>query len=138
MPNTLDQLVYRSRSFMPPDDAEGLASLVATAALNNIRASITGALTLNEGWFVQILEGSPAALDQLILHLHFDSRHSEIHVLDRVRVTHRAFSRWGMVSPKPGPVEAGELARLVRARTEDIRPFRRLFLELLGETEPVS
>lgn len=140
MPHTLDQLVYRSRSFMAVDDAEGLADLVRTAARNNERASITGALALCDGWFVQILEGSPAALDQLILQLHFDTRHDEIDILDRVRVTHRAFPRWGMTAPDLNPEAGRELIGLVEARTEDIRPFRRLFLTFLGEleAEPVA
>ena len=135
MPQSLDQLVYRSRSFMRPDDVEGLAQLVQTAAANNVRASITGALALRDGWFVQMLEGSPAALDQLILQLHFDTRHSEIDVLDRVRVTHRAFPDWGMVAPELNATTGRELVELVEARTEDIRPFRRVFQALLVDRQ---
>src|SRR5690606_42164505 len=115
--NTLDQLVYCSRSRLAPDD-EGAAVLdiVHVAAFLNARNGITGALTLQDGVFVQILEGSPSALDILMLHLHFDERHEDIEVLVRDTIERRSFAAWGMTAPSPRQIgrascrEGGEIA----------------------------
>ena len=56
------------------------ASLLVPAAAY-AQAAITGILTLQDGYFIQLLEGAPAALDLLMIHLHFDERHEEIEVL---------------------------------------------------------
>ena len=82
--NTLDQLVYCSRSRLAPaDEATAMVDIVHVAAFLNARNGITGALTLQDGVFVQCLEGSPTALDILMLHLHFDERHEAIEIVAR-------------------------------------------------------
>lgn len=129
--NRLDQLVYCSRSRLAPgEEAAAIVDIVHVAAFLNARHGITGALTLQDGVFVQVLEGSPSALDILMLHLHFDERHEDIEVVARDRIERRAFAAWGMASTR-GP-SAG-LSRLIAERPADLSAWRRAMTVLLTE-----
>lgn len=130
--NTLEQLVYFSRSRLArEDEAKAIADIVDVAAYLNARNGISGALTLQDGVFVQILEGSPSALDILMLHLHFDERHEDIEVLVRDTIERRSFAAWGMTAPSPGQSEA--LRDLIAARSQDLCAWRAAMTELLSE-----
>jgi len=130
--NTLDQLVYCSRSRLAPDDeATAMVDIVHVAAFLNARNGVTGALTLQDGMFVQVLEGSPSALDILMLHLHFDERHEEIEVVARGRIERRAFPAWGMAAPTRG--QCGVLSRLIAERSTDLTAWRGAMGALLAE-----
>ena len=130
--NTLDQLVYCSRSQLAPDEeAAAMADIVHVAAFLNARNGITGALALQDGVFVQCLEGSPTALDILMLHLHFDERHEEIEIVARGRIERRAFPAWGMTAPTLGRCDA--LSRLIARRSDDLIAWREAMGALLTE-----
>ncbi|HBY42171.1 MULTISPECIES: BLUF domain-containing protein [unclassified Brevundimonas] len=130
--NTLDQLVYCSRSQLAPDDERAaLLDIVHVAAFLNARNGITGALALQDGVFVQCLEGSPTALDILMLHLHFDERHEEIEVMARGRIERRAFPAWGMTVPAQSPCDT--LSRLIAQRSDDLAAWREAMGALLTE-----
>ena len=130
--NTLDQLVYCSRSRLAPDDERAaVLDIVHVAAFLNARNGVTGALTLQDGVFVQLLEGSPSALDILMLHLHFDERHEDIEIVARGRIERRAFPAWGMTAPTPGP--CGVLSRLIVERSDDLTAWRGAMSALLTE-----
>jgi hypothetical protein len=130
--NTLDQLVYCSRSRLGPDEAtEAIADIVHVAAFLNARHGITGALTLQDGVFIQVLEGAPSALDILMLHLHFDQRHDDIVVMARGRIDRRAFAAWGMTTPTER--DCRTLGRLVADRCDDLAPWRDALSALLSE-----
>lgn len=130
--NTLDQLVYCSRSRLAPgSEAASLAEIVRVAAVLNARKGITGALALQDGVFVQILEGTPNALDILMLHLHFDERHEDLSVVARERIKHRAFAAWGMAAPTRS--RCADLGRLIAERPADLAVWRRAMSELLAE-----
>ena len=130
--NTLEQLVYFSRSRLArEDEAKAIADIVDVAAYLNARNGISGALTLQDGVFVQILEGSPSALDILMLHLHFDERHEDIEIVARGRIERRAFPAWGMTAPTPGP--CGVLSRLIVERSDDLTAWREAMDALLTE-----
>ncbi len=128
--NTLEQLVYCSRSRLSPgDEAAALADIVHVAAYLNARNGISGALTLQDGVFVQFLEGSPSALDILMLHLHFDERHEDIEVVAREPIQRRDFAAWGMTTPSLGQSEA--LGQLIVARSPDLLAWRGAMTDLL-------
>jgi len=130
--NTLDQLVYCSRSRLAPDDeATAMVDIVHVAAFLNARNGVTGALALQDGVFVQCLEGSPTALDILMLHLHFDERHEEIEVMARGRIERRAFPAWGMTAP--AQAQCGVLSRLIAQRSDDLTAWRGAMGALLAE-----
>jgi len=130
--NTLDQLVYCSRSRLAPaDEATAMVDIVHVAAFLNARNGITGVLTLQDGVFVQVLEGSPSALDILMLHLHFDERHEAIDVVARGRIERRAFPAWGMTASTQA--RCGVLSRLIAERSNDLTAWRRALSARLAE-----
>lgn len=130
--NWLDQLVYCSRARLAPgDEATQLADIVHVSTFLNARAGITGALALQDGVFVQCLEGAPAALDILMLHLHFDTRHEDIVVMARGRIDRRAFAAWGMTTPTERDCRA--LGRLIAGRCDDLAAWRDALTALLAQ-----
>src|SRR5690606_27994229 len=130
--NTLEQLVYFSRSRLArEDEAKAIADIVDVAAYLNARNGISGALTLQDGVFVQILEGSPSALDILMLHLHFDERHEDSEVLVRDTIERRSDAAWGLTAATPR--QAGALRHLIAARSQDLCAWRAAMTDLLSE-----
>ena len=130
--NTLEQLVYISRSRLAPGAAAAaVTDIVHVAAFLNARNGVTGALTLQDGVFVQFLEGSPSALDILMLHLHFDERHEAIEVMARDSIERRDFPAWGMMTPNRG--QSAALGRLIAERSPDRLAWGRAMTELLAE-----
>ncbi|MNU38958.1 Sensors of blue-light using FAD [compost metagenome] len=138
--NTLDQLVYCSRARLPHEQAaEQIADIVHVSAFRNAQVGVTGALALSGDVFVQILEGSPTALDILMLHLHFDARHDDIVVLARERITRRAFPIWGMIAPQRDPAFSSALDRLIVERSSRLDLWRQaLQTEELGDGGVIS
>lgn len=128
--HTIDQLVYISRSLLPEDQAvDSLNDITGIANRLNRENEITGALALVEGHFVQLLEGAPAALDLLLIHLHFDARHDQIEVVARERVPHRSIPDWGMIAPPLGHSIPPSLAPLLQTRPTQIEPWRAALIE---------
>lgn len=70
--------------------------ILAKSRRNNIRNEITGALLFNSGYFAQVLEGPPAAVEQTFERIQRDMRHSEISVLECGLVPNRDFPTWSM------------------------------------------
>ena len=138
--NQLDQLVYCSRARLAPEQAgEQVADIVHVSAFRNAQVGVTGALALRGEVFVQLLEGSPTALDILMLHLHFDTRHDDIMVLARERITRRAFPIWGMIAPQRDPAASSALDRLIVERSSRLDLWRQaLQTEELGEGGVIS
>jgi hypothetical protein len=101
----LHRVVYRSESCIRHDDIAGLDAIFRTSVRNNRRDSITGALALPDGKFVQVLEGRRPALDALLARLSADPRHTDIAVLGQWEVTARLFAGWAMARPDPTPLK---------------------------------
>jgi len=98
MTPTLERLTYRSRARTDAQTPEALADILQLAQINNIRDGLTGALTLSGGWFVQVVEGPPAAIASLLERLEVDPRHSDIEIAARSAVEDRLFGDWSMAS----------------------------------------
>lgn len=91
----LIQLTYASRtsrSLGPLD----IKDILSASQRNNARAGITGALCLNNGIFLQQLEGDRLAVNALYHRLLKDSRHRDTAVLDFGEIAHRRFTGWSM------------------------------------------
>ncbi len=80
---------------------------------NNARDGLTGALAVNEGWFLQVVEGSATALDRLLRRLAEDPRHTDLEVLSRRPVSGRLFPDWSMVAARITPEVGPQLKRLI-------------------------
>ena len=81
-----------------------------TARTNNHKfLSLTGALSFNESYFAQVLEGGADDLMGLMERVNKDPRHSHLRVLERVEITERSFPEWSM-----GYVATAEVSSITR------------------------
>lgn len=116
----LVQLLYASRTNdeMTPDDIRGI---LATSQANNARAGVTGALFYNSRFFLQCLEGSRQAVNQVYARILGDQRHCDPLLLRYREIDERDFAGWSM-----GYVGEGILKRDLFQRfgpTDSFDPF---------------
>ena len=102
---SLEHVIYASvatQEFGAPQ----LTELLEKARAANEQAGLTGMLlyTDSDGSFFQVLEGDPAAIDQLLQKLSLDVRHSHLTIIIREPIAAREFADWTMgfasVSPE--------------------------------------
>lgn len=97
MTSPLERLVYRSDAVALSDGPVDLSDIVSTAVRNNGRRRLTGALALKDGVFVQVIEGDPEVLTELMETIEADDRHRNVRVLARWPVQAQLFLGWAMV-----------------------------------------
>ena len=93
------RIAYCSRSSVTGSRAEvemQIRMILATARTNNRKASISGAMTFNENFFAQVLEGSSSDLDPLFGRIYNDPRHRDVKILAETEPMHRLFPHWSM------------------------------------------
>ena len=73
-----------------------LELIYRTSIRNNVRDGITGLLLFNGAVFVQTIEGSPDAVDRLLMRLAVDGRHCEMVLRDERKLWLRIFAEWSM------------------------------------------
>ena len=93
--STLLRVVYISTVVAPFNEDE-LRRLVEKASKANAAIDITGMLCYNAGDFLQILEGPPAAVEELLEIISRDPRHLMVQILHRGSCTTRLFPDWAM------------------------------------------
>jgi hypothetical protein len=93
---TLKSLTYTSLAALDLDVAD-LEAIHRTAREVNGLEGITGLLVFNGTHFLQIVEGAPQAIDDLVERLRRDRRHSAFEVRDERTITQRSFGSWSMV-----------------------------------------
>ena len=91
----LIQLTYASRTarILGPMDVK---DILGASQRNNSRLGVTGALCLNNGIFLQQLEGDRTVVNALYHRLLKDTRHCEPAVLDFGEIPYRRFPGWSM------------------------------------------
>lgn len=99
----LERLAYRSRACVDTASPQLVSEILGVSLHNNARDGITGALAVNDGWFLQVVEGPPRALEGLLDRLSADTRHTEIEILSRRAVSGRLFCGWSMVATPVTP-----------------------------------
>ena len=106
---TLRSLAYTSLARLDLDEND-LTRIHESARHLNALDGITGLLVFNGSRFLQIVEGNPEAIDDLIERLRSDDRHSAIEIRDDRRVDRRSFPDWSMelVRVNSGYLEARE------------------------------
>jgi len=92
---SLKSLTYTSLARLDLDAGE-LEAIHRTAREVNALEGITGILIFNGTHFLQIIEGAPDAIDELLERLRGDHRHSGIEVRDERAVEERSFPDWSM------------------------------------------
>ena len=91
----LKSLTYTSLARLDLEAAD-LEAIHRTARELNALDGISGLLIFNGTHFLQIIEGSPDAIDDLVIRLRRDRRHSGFEVRDERMVEQRSFSDWSM------------------------------------------
>ena len=92
---TLKSLTYTSFAGLDLE-ADDLEAIHRTARNANALDGITGLLIFNGTHFLQIIEGDPRAIDDLVEKLRRDPRHSGLEIRDERIVDARSFPDWSM------------------------------------------
>lgn len=95
-----------------------MAEIVASAQRRNLALGVTGALVSMDGLFGQILEGPEAAVNQLVVAILKDGRHSDVRIVEITPIHERRFASWGMAYVPPSQDARALLKVLVEHRTE--------------------
>ena len=91
----LKTLTYTSLARLDLEERDLLEILTVARDLNAIDG-ITGLLIFNGTHFLQVLEGAPDALDELLERIRRDSRHSDVEVREERPIEGRSFPDWSM------------------------------------------
>jgi len=91
----LKSLTYTSLARLDLDAAD-IEAIHRTAREVNALEGITGLLIFNGTHFLQIIEGAPDAIDELVERLRRDSRHQGVEIRDERQVDERSFPDWSM------------------------------------------
>ena len=117
-------LLYISDSaLMLPDDEWQVDAIVDVARSRNAALGVTGALMFAHTNFVQVLEGSQAALDELMASIRRDRRHHDVRVLEEERLACRRFPGWAMAYVGPAALVEARLSPLLKTRGAGVDPF---------------
>ena len=92
---SLKSLTYTSLARLDLE-ASDLEAIHRTAREVNALEGITGLLIFNGTHFLQIIEGAPNAIDDLVERLRRDRRHSGLEIRDQRGVQQRSFPDWSM------------------------------------------
>jgi hypothetical protein len=92
---SLKSLTYTSLARLDLQ-ASDLEAIYRRARDENALEGITGLLIFNGTHFLQIIEGAPDAIDDLLERLRRDPRHSGLEVRDVQTVDARSFPDWSM------------------------------------------
>lgn len=91
----LVRLMYASRMAKPLDPEE-LAQILRQSRQQNPANGITGVLCNSGELFIQVLEGSRAAVNRLYSHIVADARHADVTLLAYEEIGERRFAGWAM------------------------------------------
>lgn len=89
------RLTYISRHSTQNSNVE-VIRILAQARRNNERDGITGALVINNDYFIQSIEGSRPMINALLKKLVNDDRHFSLQVVECNEVKERLWSKWSM------------------------------------------
>jgi hypothetical protein len=93
----IERIVYRSDAVAATDGPIDVSRIVSTSVRNNARRRLTGALALQGGIFIQVLEGDPDELTAMMEIIEADARHRNVRTLARWPVQAQLFVGWAMV-----------------------------------------
>jgi hypothetical protein len=91
----MHQLIYTSQATLAFTD-DDLLALLSWSRQWNKQHDITGVLLYGDQEFVQVIEGSVEAVDELYSHLRRDIRHHNLTILAYGPIARRRFVQWSM------------------------------------------
>jgi hypothetical protein len=121
------------------DEASELRNIVSVAQERNAAIGVTGALILARNHFAQVLEGKSSAIDELMLSIRKDRRHTDINVVDVAELPERQFPEWTMAYSGPSTYVSRRISPLLPAlqeakrRQATVRNLLALMQELICE-----
>jgi hypothetical protein len=89
------RLIYTSQAIQQ-FNKRNLLNLLHESRTYNTIDSITGLLMHKEGCFLQIFEGEPSVVENLLNRILKDTRHAKIKIIQDCPVNNRLFSSWSM------------------------------------------
>ena len=98
----LESLTYMSTAVHLVTRSE-LEHLLMKARARNLALNVSGVLLYSEGSFLQCIEGTPEALNDVFGHICADPLHHHIFELLRDPVEEREFAEWDMAFRSTGP-----------------------------------
>lgn len=108
-------LLYVSRAALQAgSENRQLMDILTIARTRNGTVRVTGALIHVDGYFAQILEGPAPAVNQLMIDILRDQRHSDVRIIEVVTIAERRFPSWSMASVPPSPAPRRYLATLAQ------------------------
>ena len=88
---------------------EELLKLLKNCRTNNGAKNITGILLYANGTFFQVLEGDEATVSSVYAMIEKDKRHKDVTLIQKEKITERAFPYWSMGFDK---IDAKELSNM--------------------------
>ncbi|MGR8999624.1 MAG: phosphate-starvation-inducible PsiE family protein [Gammaproteobacteria bacterium] len=88
---------------------EELLDLLKECRKNNGAKNITGILLYAKGTFFQVLEGDEATVNSLYSMIEKDKRHKDVTIIEKEKITERAFPYWSMGFDK---IDAKEISKM--------------------------
>ena len=117
--------VYFSRMIDLDDPGQRSArvdAIMEASARNTPALGLTGALILERGWFIQVLEGPRSAVSAMLARIIRDPRHAAMGLADVREIGARRHAAWSMgnVDADTAPDELGRLPDLRVAPAETL------------------
>ncbi len=106
----LVRLLYASRGNIA-HDPEALQAIVRQSRANNPALGITGMLCCSGGIFMQVLEGSREAVNQMYGRIAADPRHTDVVLLSYEEIDERRFAAWAMAQVDMGRINRALLLK---------------------------
>lgn len=122
------ELTYESvaKKGLTTDDIE---AILETSIARNSESGITGCLVYYNRRFIQILEGTRQAIQELYQKIEKDDRHSKVRIIAENAVEKRTFPEWGMAY---FPIDKDKVSR------SELEQFRRNLKLLADFSKPES
>ena len=114
-------VTYTSLAALDMDEGKLLEIHQTAKDLNGLEG-ITGLLVFNGTHFLQIIEGNPLAIDDLVERLRRDERHSGLEIRDERMTDQRMFERWAMALVRVKGRELRAATDLVDALPDTLPP----------------
>ena len=89
------RLTYVSRYNTDNANIE-VARILEQAQRNNERNGITGALVINDNYFLQVIEGARPVINNLLKKLIEDKRHYSLQIIECCEIEERRWNKWSM------------------------------------------
>lgn len=133
----LKSLTYTS--WARPSISDGdVEDILKSAHTNNPLDGISGVLIFNGGAFMQVLEGSEQAIDEMVERLRRDKRHSNFFIREERLVTERAFPDWSMAYLRLRDDEFIGEDRVERALRRTMPDATRNLMKALTQSVPLA